>query len=74
MVIEFTIQVTITEVIDMWKLLLNVFYKIIEHKGSCGGTKMFMQIQKEVLFLLTWLFILFAQQAKDFALIWIMHI
>ena len=33
-----------------------------------------MQIQKEVLFLLIWLFILFAQYTEDFAFIWTMFI
>ena len=33
----------------------------MEHIGNHGDMKMSMQTQKEVLFLQTWLFILFAQ-------------
>ena len=55
--IEFIIKVTFIKVTDLWKWLLKV-YNNMEHKGN-HLHKLSTQIQKEVLFLLIWLHILF---------------
>ena len=50
------------------------FYNNIDQKGNPGDMYASIKIQKEVLFLLTWLFILFAQKLQDYTPVWIIYI
>ena len=50
------------------------FYNNIDQKGNPGDMYASIKIQKEVLFLLTWLFILFAQKLQDYTPVWIICI
>ena len=50
------------------------FYNNIDQKGNPGDMYASIKIQKEVLFLLTWLFILFAQKIQDYTPVWIIYI
>ena len=50
------------------------FYNNIDQKGNPGDMYASIKIQKEVLFLLTWLFTLFAQKIQDYTPVWIIYI
>ena len=68
--IEFTIQVNFVEVIDMWKC----FIRIWSTKKIMVICKRLFKSRKKWYFLLIYLFMLFAQLAEDFALIWTMFL